>query len=171
MRIGPVEPPAPQQRDLTTTLLAARTQRRPRPVSGDHLWDHEHGDVAESVDAPEGLELAPGSDLTPLPINETVASLSAILLDAPYYDLVKADLQALDGLPLLSEAGPIPFKAKAFLDLADRRAKGEPTDGKDVRKRRNDVFMKPAAVVAVASSARPIHRRDRRPILAIRGIY
>lgn len=46
----------------------------------------------------------------------------------------------MDGLPLLSEAGLIPLKAKAFLDLADRRAQGEPIDGKDVRKHRNDVF-------------------------------
>ncbi|MCY1648661.1 hypothetical protein OVA11_16800 [Caulobacter sp. SL161] len=98
MQIGPVEPPAPQQRCLTEPRLAHRTQRRPRPVSGDRLWDHEHGGRGGTVDAPEGFKLAPGSDLTPLPIDETVASLSAILLDAPYYDLLKADLQALDGL-------------------------------------------------------------------------
>jgi hypothetical protein len=90
--------------------------------------------------APEGFELAPDSELTPLPIDETVASLSAILLDAPYYDVLKANLRALDGLPLLSEAGLIPFKAKAYLDLTERREKGEPIDSKDVRKHRNDVF-------------------------------
>lgn len=90
--------------------------------------------------APEGFELAPDSELTPLPIDETVASLSAILLDAPYYAFLKANLRALDGLPLLSEAGLIPFKAKAFLDLAERRARGEAIDSKDVRKHRNDVF-------------------------------
>ncbi len=90
--------------------------------------------------APEGFELASDSDLTPLPIDETVASLSAILLDALYYDFLKANLRALDGLPLLSEAGLIPFKAKAYLDLAERREKGEPINSKDVRKHRNDVF-------------------------------
>ena len=34
---------------------------------------------------PEGLELAEGSHLTPLPIEEAAASLSAILLDENYY--------------------------------------------------------------------------------------
>mgnify|MGYP001195776383 CR=1 FL=1 len=90
--------------------------------------------------APEGIQLAPDSHLTPLPIHETVASLSAILLDAHYYEFLKANLQVIDGLPILSEAGLIPFKAKAYLDLVERRAKGEPIDSKDVRKHRNDVF-------------------------------
>src|SRR3546814_20301140 len=33
---------------------------------------------------PDGFELAPGSHLTPIPIAEDAASLSAILLDADY---------------------------------------------------------------------------------------
>jgi hypothetical protein len=54
--------------------------------------------------APEGFELGEGARLTPLPIDETVASLSAILLDEAYYALLKANLREIDGLPLLSEA-------------------------------------------------------------------
>jgi hypothetical protein len=46
----------------------------------------------------------------------------------------------LQGLPLLSEAGLIPFKAKAYLDLAARKAAGDAVDGRDVRKHRSDVF-------------------------------
>lgn len=90
--------------------------------------------------APEGIDLAPGSQLTPLPIDEAAASLSAILLDAGYYDFLRENTRLVDGLPLLDEAAIIPFKARAYLDLAARKAQGEPIDSGDVKKHRNDVF-------------------------------
>ena len=90
--------------------------------------------------APEGFDLGEGSRLTPLPIDETVASLSAILLDETYYALLKANLREIGGLPLLHEAAIIPFKARAYLDLSERKAAGERVDGGDVKKHRNDVF-------------------------------
>ena len=34
----------------------------------------------------------------------------------------------------------IPFKAKAWLDISERRAAGEQVDSKNVRKHKNDVF-------------------------------
>lgn len=90
--------------------------------------------------APDGFELAPGSTLTPLPIEEAAASLSAILLDEGYYAFLRENTRELGGLPLLSETALIPFKAKAYLDLAARKTAGEPVDSKDVRKHRSDVF-------------------------------
>jgi hypothetical protein len=90
--------------------------------------------------APEGFDLAEGSQLTPLPIDETVASLSAILLDEAYYGLLKTNLRELAGLPLLHEAALIPFKARAYLDLSARKAAGDRVDSGDVKKHRNDVF-------------------------------
>jgi hypothetical protein len=83
-----------------------------------------------------------------LPIDETVASLSAILLDADYYALLKENLRDLTGLPLLHEAAVIPFKAKAYLDLSRRKTEGEATDSRDVRKHRNDVFRIPQLLPA-----------------------
>lgn len=90
--------------------------------------------------APEGFDLAPGSTLTPLPIEKSVTSLSAILLDEGYYGFLRDHTLELDGLPLLGEAGLIPFKAKAYLDLSGRKSAGEAVDSKDVRKHRSDVF-------------------------------
>jgi hypothetical protein len=90
--------------------------------------------------APDGFTLGEGSHLTPLPIDETVASLSAILLDETYYGLLQANLREVEGLPLLSEAAVIPFKARAYLDLVKRSADGEKVDSKDIKKHRNDVF-------------------------------
>ncbi len=90
--------------------------------------------------APDDVELLTAGVLTPLPIAEAAASLSAILLDANYYDYLLANRRELDGLPLLSEVALIPFKAKAHIDLAARKASGEAIDSRDVRKHRSDVF-------------------------------
>lgn len=89
--------------------------------------------------APEGFDLAPGSQLTPIPIADEAASLSAILLDADYYAFLKTMGRSLDGIPVLDEAGIIPFKARAWLDLSRRRDEGEKVDDRDVKKHRNDV--------------------------------
>jgi hypothetical protein len=89
---------------------------------------------------PEGVSLAGNGQLTPLPIDEEVASLSAILLDADYYDYLKSNMANVAGLPVLSEVALIPFKARAFLDLSERRANGEKVDSRDIKKHRADVF-------------------------------
>lgn len=88
---------------------------------------------------PDGFELAPGSHLTPIPIAEEAASLSAILLDEDYYAFLKMMARPLDGIPVLDEAGIIPFKARAWIDLSRRQAEGEKVDSRDVKKHRNDV--------------------------------
>ena len=47
--------------------------------------------------APEGLSLAADSRLTPLPIDEAAASLSAILLDEAYYTFLKSMVRTAGG--------------------------------------------------------------------------
>lgn len=88
---------------------------------------------------PEGLTLAEGSNLTPIPLDEAAASLSAILLDEDYYDFLKSMVREVDGIPVLSEAAIIPFKARAWLDLTRQREAGGSVDEKNIRKHRNDV--------------------------------
>lgn len=74
--------------------------------------------------APDGFELAPGSQFTPIPIAEDAANLSAILLDSDYYAIFKTTGRSLDDVPVLDESGLIPFKARAWIDLGRRRAGG-----------------------------------------------
>ncbi|MBN8815230.1 MAG: hypothetical protein J0J06_07260 [Sphingomonas sp.] len=88
---------------------------------------------------PEGLTLADDSHLTPLPIDEEAASLSAILLDNDYYDFLKGMVRIVDAIPVLDEAAIIPFKARAWIDMIARRAEGIRVDDKDIKKHRNDV--------------------------------
>lgn len=90
--------------------------------------------------APDGIRLAEGSHLTPIPFDEAVASLSAILLDDAYYEFTLAGRGEVDGLPLVREDRLIPLKAIAWLNLGERQAKGEPIDTKNIRKHANDVL-------------------------------
>lgn len=78
--------------------------------------------------------------LTPLPIDDDISSLSAILLDDSYYELLKSGRVGVDGITVLDAAYLIPFKAKAWLDLTIRKASGEKIDSKNIRKHKNDVF-------------------------------
>lgn len=90
--------------------------------------------------APDGLEPAEGSQLTPIPLDEAVSSLSAILLDDAYYEFIMAGRRELDGLPWIGEDRLIPLKAIAWLDLNARKEQGANVDAKDVRKHLNDVL-------------------------------
>jgi hypothetical protein len=89
--------------------------------------------------SPEGLTLAEDSHLTPIPIDEAAASLSAILLDEDYYAFLKSMVRDVSGIPVLNEAAIIPFKARAWLDLSRERDAGSRVDEKNIKKHRNDV--------------------------------
>ena len=78
--------------------------------------------------------------LTPLPIDDSVSSLSAILLDEDYYDLLKNGTTVIRGINILDAPFIIPFKAKAWLDLTLKKAAGNHVDGKHIRKHRNDIL-------------------------------
>jgi hypothetical protein len=89
---------------------------------------------------PAVIKLREGSHLTPIPMDEDVAGLSAILMDDAYYALAQNGGKMIDGIPVLSAEYLIPFKAKAWLDLSERRGGGGQVDDRDVRKHKNDVF-------------------------------
>jgi len=78
--------------------------------------------------------------LTPIPLVDDVSSLSAILLDDEYYSLMLSNRTVLDGVSILTPAALIVLKAKAWMDLSDRRERGEHVDSRDVKKHRNDVL-------------------------------
>ena len=89
---------------------------------------------------PNILELLPDSHLTPIPIDEQVSSLSAILLDDEYYNFIISGKSLADGLPLILQEYLIPLKAKAYLDLWQIKNDGGRIDSKDLKKHKNDVF-------------------------------
>lgn len=88
----------------------------------------------------EVINLPDDAVLTPLPMEDDVSSLSAILLDDDYYELVRSGTVVVDGVNVLDAAYLIPFKAKAWLDLNQKKAAGQSVDSKNIRKHKNDVF-------------------------------
>lgn len=88
----------------------------------------------------DAIEYPEGAVLTPLPIDEDISSLSAILLDDDYYAFLRQGKRTIDGVSVLEAAYLIPFKAKAWMDLSNRKAKGEHVDSKNIKKHKNDVF-------------------------------
>lgn len=88
----------------------------------------------------EEIVLPEDAVLTPLPVDEDVSSLSAILLNDEYYEFMKCGKIIIEGITILDTAYLIPFKAKAWLDLRDRKEAGEHVDSKNIRKHKNDVF-------------------------------
>lgn len=88
----------------------------------------------------DAIALPEDAVLTPLPLDEDISSLSAILLDDNYYQLLRSGTVVVDGVTVLGAAYLIPFKVKAWLDLTARKANGENVDSKNIRKHKNDVF-------------------------------
>lgn len=89
---------------------------------------------------PDQLNLADDAQLTPIPVDDDISSLSAILLDDDYYQCLQNGTIVIDSVPVLGAEFILPFKARAWLDLSGRKKAGEKVDSKTVRKHRNDVF-------------------------------
>lgn len=88
----------------------------------------------------DAIQLPDDAILTPLPIDESISSLSAILLDDDYYAFLKSGRIKISNITVLDAAHLIPFKAKAWIDLSQRKLSGEHVDTKNIRKHKNDVF-------------------------------
>ena len=88
-----------------------------------------------------------GSELTPIHIDDSVSSLSAILLNDAYYRFLLQGRDVIDGFSVLRPTWLIPFKAKAWLDLSERKGRGEHVDSRDMKKHRNDILRMASELV------------------------
>lgn len=78
--------------------------------------------------------------ITPIHIDDTVSSLSAILLNDEYYKVLQEGRFITNGFSVLRPEYLILFKAKAYLDMKQRRENGEKLDGKDMKKHKKDIL-------------------------------
>ncbi|MES2822930.1 MAG: hypothetical protein V4732_04965 [Pseudomonadota bacterium] len=120
---------------------------------------------------PDAVFLEDEATLTPVPVDEDVSSLSAILLDDDYYHCIQLGKTLVDGVPILSVDYIIPFKMRAFCDLSYRKEQGAQVDAKNIKKHKNDVLkiaqlLSPAQTVAVSDAIKG-HMKEF--ILAIKG--
>lgn len=89
----------------------------------------------------EGVSLDEDATVTPIPTDEGLTSLSAILLDEAYFDFLKTGMHDSNGLSFIRADRLIPFKARAWLDLTARKEAGDGVDSRNINKHRNDVIL------------------------------
>ncbi|MEZ5306328.1 MAG: hypothetical protein R2684_04200 [Pyrinomonadaceae bacterium] len=89
---------------------------------------------------PDAIDYEGEGRYTPLSVGEEASSLSALLMNDAYYELVQKGTFVLDGISILKAEYIVLLKAKAWLDLTERREKGENVKGDDIRKHKNDPF-------------------------------
>jgi len=122
--------------------------RNQQKSTGKKLFYRFHDPVDQSYPAllelfarvPDALILPEDSHLTPIPIDEAVSSLSAILLNDAYYHVIHAGKRMVDGVPVVGHEYLIPLKARAWLDLTALRDAGGSIQSHDINKHRSDVF-------------------------------
>jgi len=89
---------------------------------------------------PEEFELSDGQKYIPISNELGTHSLSAILLDDAYFELIQAHHDERDGLWVANATSLIPLKSHAWLNLTKAEAAGEAVDSLNIKKHRNDVF-------------------------------
>lgn len=97
------------------------------------------------------------SHFVPIHIDESIISLSAILLNDVYYETLIGGKIITDGFSVLNIETIILFKIKAWLDLKSRKLEGAEIDGKNIKKHKNDIFrllehILPSSTMKVHSS-------------------
>ncbi|TAL58903.1 MAG: hypothetical protein EPN85_10470 [Bacteroidetes bacterium] len=86
------------------------------------------------------IDLEEGARLTPIPVDDDLSSLSAILLQDDYYKYMLEHSILENGLHRSNTEALICMKAKAWLEITERIAKGSKEDSKQLRKHKADVF-------------------------------
>lgn len=89
---------------------------------------------------PEKIRLPFDSVLTPIHLSDNVVSLSAVLLNDFYYELLKSGKCIIDGYSVLAIEYVLLFKIRAWMDLSKRKEAGDQIDSRDINKHKNDIF-------------------------------
>ncbi|MGB3079829.1 MAG: hypothetical protein WBB31_12170 [Saprospiraceae bacterium] len=89
---------------------------------------------------PEIIFLPPDAHLIPIPVDDDLSSLSAILLNDEYYEYIIEHSKVENGLRMANIESLIVLKAKAFLEIRDRIANGQKEDSRHITKHKNDVY-------------------------------
>jgi hypothetical protein len=84
--------------------------------------------------------LPPDSHLTPIPVDDNLSSLSAILLNDEYYNYIIEHSQIEDGLHRAKIEALICLKIIAFLEIKERIDNGSKEDSKQLKKHKADIF-------------------------------
>jgi len=98
--------------------------------------------------------------IVPVQIEPEHHSLSAILLDDRYYQLIREHSEKQEGIAFATATALIPLKARAWLDHMARKEAGEEVDSSNIKKHRTDVFALALTLPGEAGPALPESIRD-----------
>ena len=87
-----------------------------------------------------GYNLEVEEGIIPIHIDDDISSLSAILLNDDFYDFMLRGRRVVNGISLLGAEYLIPFKMYAWINLKNKKEKGEHVNERDYKKHKNDVF-------------------------------
>jgi phosphorylcholine metabolism protein LicD len=85
--------------------------------------------------AEKSFELFDSQHIIPITTPKGAESLSAILLDEEYFELIQIHAVLKNGINIIDEKALIPFKAKAYLEIKERKE-----DSKNWKKHRADII-------------------------------
>jgi hypothetical protein len=89
---------------------------------------------------PDNIVLPEDFHLTPIPTDEELSSLSAMLLHDDFYEFTIKNCDVHDGLMVANELALIALKVKAYLNNQQRKADGHVIREDDVVKHEKDVL-------------------------------
>lgn len=89
---------------------------------------------------PDVLDVPEHSRYTPIPIDEDITSLSAILMNEDYYQFTIAGSKLQDGIRIANIETIICLKARAYIDLKAAKERGEKIDSDKINTHKLDVF-------------------------------
>lgn len=90
---------------------------------------------------PDLLDIEKAAHLTPIPVDdEELSSLSAILMNDDYYYYTLQHSTKETELHRANTEALICLKARAYLDMIERKEQGESIDAKNIKKHKADVF-------------------------------
>ncbi len=89
---------------------------------------------------PDAVLLNEPAHLTPIPVEDDLSSLSAILLSDDYYDFILKHSFIENDIHIANTESLICLKARAFNDMTNRKANGENIDSKKIQKHKSDIF-------------------------------
>lgn len=97
-----------------------------------------------------------GMTIEPLPLDEEISSLSAIIMDDDFYHFTIEHSTLTNGLRHADSAALIALKSRAYLNLLQDKTNGKHVNSKDIKKHRSDVLknviiMEDTQILAPAS--------------------
>jgi len=128
-------------------ILDGKYERKEKSDDGRQYYRFvkpENDDFPQQIELfarkPDLIGLDEDAHLTPIPLDDDLSSLSAILLNDDYYQYMLAHSEIADGLRRANTEALICLKAKAYADIKDRIEKGGKEDAKHLKKHKADVL-------------------------------